>query len=210
MRFMEGDLCPYVMTTHIMSCHDIHACALHKHVHTGWQLQAELSYKEQELASVRAAHRACQSRLAAIEAQDAKDPSCLSTVDAVLLRQENAAHVEELIETIEELNVSKRALEVSNAACSRLEAEMQSFVDQRNLLYRNYAQEVTSMRREAARTKQDRVELEERAQHFEAAAKEHSDMLSSLHACDDLKQLATEKVMLKLRLDQVWSTLYCP
>jgi hypothetical protein len=183
---------------------------LYKHVHRGRQLQAALSYKEQELASTRAAHRACQSCLLAIEAQDAKDPSCLSTADAALLRQENATHVEELVETIEELNVLKRALEVSNAACSRLKAEMQSFVDQRNLLYRNYAQEVTGMRREVARMKQDRVQLEERAQKAEAAAREHSTMLARCHASDDLKQLATEKVMLKLRLDQVRIPFLCP
>jgi hypothetical protein len=167
--------------------------------------QATLAAKEYELRAVQDAHAATSGRLHAIEEQSRADATTLSLSDAAKLRQDNAAYVEELIETVEELNITKRSLDASMATSAQLKGELQGFVDQRNLLFRKHVAEVSQARGEAARARSKCDEAAERAATAAKEAEAYKAELRRLEKGDDVKQSATERVMLKLRLDRVRS-----
>ena len=115
-----------------------------------------------------------------------------------------AAHqAEELIAAAEELSIAKQRLESSNATCARLKAGMQGLVDQQNLLYRQYCKDISRIRRENVSMREEREDILARAHRAETSAAEHQAALQATQAGADAAQLAAEKVMLKLRLDQV-------
>jgi chromosome segregation ATPase len=125
---------------------------------------------------------------------------------ACKLKQDMAAYATELIETVEELSITKRSLEASTAVSSQLKGELQTLVDTQNLLFRDHVREVSQLQSEVAQLQENVQESIERAA---AAEAERDGLRHELQqgAADneepDSKQGALERVMLKLRLERV-------
>lgn len=212
-RFLFCVLCSSICSEQAFHSSVSHACFCNWPVCSGLlflvrtkshpALQMALANKDRELHALRTAHHATHARLTALETQAAADPTHLSIADAAKLRQDNAAYIDELVEATEALHITKRSLEAATAMCGTLRGELQTFADQRNILYREHVREVTKLREEVQRATADRDDVAAKVEAAEAEASELREQLKRKDGEDNVKQGALERVMLKLRLDRV-------
>lgn len=170
-------------------------------------MQAAVASQQQEVESWKAAHDAVQSRLTALQSQVAADPSALPVAAAAELRTDNAAYMQELIETVEQLNIARRQLDASTRTCSKLRAELQQFSEQHSQLYSEHAQKVSSLQAQLRKAREQCAPLQERAEAAETAVSRLSSDLRKRQGEPDEatqgREGAVQHIMIKLKLEKV-------
>ena len=101
---------------------------------------------DQEMKRLNALYQEAASRLkGGAPSNDSEERTGFLTPDeAAELQRQNHAFMGELVEALEEIQVLRRALDSTAADAARHAEAAQALVDQRNLLYRDYAAQVRS------------------------------------------------------------------
>jgi len=92
--------------------------------------------KEADLADLNALYADVRARVGPGADAGADQSDMMTRQEYGALERTCASYLQQLVEAVEELNLTRRGAEETAADCERYKAAMQTFVDQRNLLYR--------------------------------------------------------------------------